>query len=132
MNPERLRAIGRILRHRFVAVPLLVALAAGGWNIYVAANDDGIIAGTVRDSDGRPVADAEVVFLERDFVSFQEKLKTRTDAAGRYRFDNMQVHVGQVEARIADGRRSERRMLRLWFRAQNTEVAPLVIPAKRT
>ena len=41
--------------------------------------------------------------------------------------DRMQVHVGQLEARTGDGRLSERRQLRLWFRAQDTEVAPLII-----
>lgn len=125
-------ATWRIVRHRFVAVPLALAAIAVGWNLYVAANDDGIIVGTVQDSDGRPVAGAEVVFLERDFVNYQEKFRTRTDARGRFRFDQMQVHIGQVEARLDDGRRSERRLLRLWFRSQNTEMAPLVVPAKRS
>ena len=127
MTPERRQKLWRVLRHRVVWFPALLLLVAGGWNLYVIGHDDGIIQGSVRTSDGRPAANIEVVFLERDFVSYQEKQRTRTDAEGRYRFDNMQVHIGQVEARAPDGARSERRLLRLWFRAQNTDVAPLVL-----
>lgn len=129
MSP-RAAALLQRLRHRFVAVPLALLLLTVGWNLYVAANDDGLILGTVRDSAGRPVEGAEVVFFERDFVNYQEKRSTRSDAQGRFRFENMQVHVGQLEARLADGRKSERRLLRLWFRAQNIDVAPLIIPAR--
>ena len=63
-----------------------------------------------------------VVFFERNFINYQAKQRVLTDAAGRYRFTDMQVHVGQLEAQTPDGRRSPRHQLRLWFRAQNTEV----------
>jgi hypothetical protein len=117
-----------ILRHRFIAVPLALVLLVIGWNVYVAANNQGIVTGTVVDAGGRPVSGVEVVFFERDFVNYQEKLRARTDANGRYRFDGVQTHVGQLEARFADGKRSERQPLRLWFRAQNREADPLVMP----
>lgn len=117
----------RLLRHRFVAVPLALAMVVAGWNVYVALHDDGIIEGEVRDRAGTPVAGAEVVFFERNFINYQEARRMMSDASGAYRFDGMKVHVGQLEARHADGRRSERRQLRLWFRAQNTHVAPLVL-----
>ena len=117
----------RILRHRFVAVPLAVALLIVGWNIYIAFNNGGIIEGEVRDKTGAPVPGATVIFFERNFVYYQEKQRTISDARGVYRFDGMQVHVGQLEARTADGRHSERRQLRLWFRAQNVDVAPLIV-----
>lgn len=116
-----------ILRHRFVAVPLGLAVVALGWNIYVARNDGGIIAGTVVDGAGRPVAGAAVLFFERNMLNYVEQQRTTTGADGRYRFDGMAVHIGQLEARTADGRSSERRQLRLWFRAQNVQVAPLVV-----
>jgi hypothetical protein len=117
----------RIFRHRFVAVPIAIALVVAGWNIYVAFNDGGIIEGEVRDRSGAPVPGATVIFFERNFVYYQEKQRTTTNAEGIYRFDGMQVHVGQLEARTADGRHSERRQLRLWFRAQNTDIAPLIV-----
>jgi hypothetical protein len=117
----------RLLVHRFVVVPMALASIVAGWNIYIAFNNDGIIEGEVRDRGGAPVQGATVVFFERNFIYYQEKQRVATDAQGAYRFSGMQVHVGQLEARTADGRQSERRQLRLWFRAQNTEVAPLIV-----
>jgi hypothetical protein len=121
----------RFLTHRFFVVPLAVALLVAGWNIYIAFNDGGIIEGQVRDRSGAPVPGATVIFFERNFIYYQEKQRTVTDAHGAYRFDGMQVHVGQLEARTGDGRQSDRRQLRLWFRAQNTEVTPLIVGAPR-
>ncbi len=121
----------RILAHRFVAIPLVLAVLVVGWNIYIAFNDDGLIEGEVRDRTGAAVPGATVIFFERNFIYYQEKQRTTTDAHGAYRFAGMQVHVGQLEARTADGRHSERRQLRLWFRAQNADVAPLIIEAPR-
>ena len=122
----------RLLGHRFVAVPLALAIIVAGWNLYIAFHDDGLIAGEVHDGAGRPIAGAAVVFFERNFINYQEKQRVTTDAQGRFLFTGMQVHVGQLEAQAPDGRRSERRQLRLWFRAQNTEVAPLVVEAPRS
>ncbi len=121
----------RFLGHRFVAVPLAIVVLIAGWNIYIAFNDDGRIRGEVRDRTGAPVPGATVIFFERNFINYQEMKRTVTDASGAYRFDGMQVHVGQLEARTADGRLSARRQLRLWFRAQNVEMAPLVVEAPR-
>ncbi len=116
-----------ILTNRFVAVPLIVAAIVAAWNGYIAFNDDGLIMGEVRDASGAPVADAAVIFFERNFINYQEKQRVSTDARGAFRFTGMNIHVGQLEARLPDGRHSERRQLQLWFRAQNTQVAPLVV-----
>jgi hypothetical protein len=116
-----------ILTHRFVYVPAALSLLIAVWNSYIALNADGVIRGIVRDEAGRRVTGAEVIFFERNFVNYQEKARTMSDASGAFRFDNMQVHVGQLEARTADGRRSQREQLRLWFRAQHTEANPLVV-----
>jgi hypothetical protein len=121
----------RRLRHRFFIVPLALALLVGAWNLYIGLHDGGIIEGEVRDRAGAPVPGATVIFFERNFVYYQEKQRTTTDGTGTYRFTGMQVHVGQLEARTDDGRHSERRQLRLWFRAQDTEVAPLVVAGPR-
>ena len=115
------------LAHRFVWFPLAVAVAVAAWNVHVAMNADGVIEGTVRDAAGAPVAGAEVIFFERNFVNFQEKRRATTDASGAFRFDGMEVHIGQLEALAADGRRSQRLQLRLWFRAQHARAAPLVL-----
>ena len=118
-----------IVTHRFFYVPAALVVAVAAWNVWVATHADGVIEGTVRDAAGRPVAGADVIFFERNFVNYQEKVRARTDADGAYRFADMQVHVGQLEARAPDGRRSQRLQLRLWFRAQHTRADPLVLPA---
>ncbi|MBV9834941.1 MAG: carboxypeptidase regulatory-like domain-containing protein [Alphaproteobacteria bacterium] len=117
----------RVLLHRFVFVPLALAILVGGWNLYIVYNDDGIIQGVVRDGSGAALAGATVIFFERNSAYFEERKRTITDAKGAYRFTDMQIHIGQLEARTADGRQSQRRLLRLWFRAQNIDVAPLIV-----
>ena len=116
-----------ILGHRFVWVPLALAIAVAAWNVHVALDADGVIEGVVRDAAGGPVAGADVLFFERNFVNYQEKRRATTDAAGAFRFDGMEVHVGQLEALAADGRRSQRLQLKLWFRAQHVRAEPLVL-----
>lgn len=117
----------RLLRHRFVAVPLALVAVVLAWNVYIAFNDHGILEGQVRDRAGAAVAGATVIFFERNFVYYQEKVRTTTDAKGDFRFTGLQHHIGQLEAMTDDGRRSDRRQVRLWFRAQDTEVAPLIV-----
>jgi hypothetical protein len=118
-----------VVTHRFFYVPAALVVAAAAWNVHVAINADGVIEGEVRDAAGASVADATVIFFERNFVNYQEKFRAKTDAAGVYRFENMQVHIGQLEARAPDGARSQRLQLRLWFRAQHTRADPLVVGA---
>lgn len=117
----------RLLRHRFVAVPLALVAVVVAWNVYIAFNDHGILEGQVRDRAGKPIAGATVIFFERNFIYYQEKVRTTTDARGDFRFTGLQHHIGQLEAMTDDGRRSDRRQVRLWFRAQDTEVAPLIV-----
>jgi len=117
-----------ILLHRFVLVPLVLVVLTAAWNVYVSLHNGGLIVGEVRDAGGAPVADAVVIFYDRNLVTFRENQRTRTDAAGRFRFENNLSHLGQLEAQTADGRHSERRLIRLWFRSQNFELdAPLVV-----
>ena len=108
-------------------MPLALAVAAGIWNLSVASNNGGVIAGTVHDPAGRPVVGAEVMFLERSMLNYVEQRRTSTDAQGAWRFDGMAVHVGQVEAIAPDGHHSERWQLRLGFRAPNTLVSALIV-----
>ena len=117
----------RVLPHRFVAVPLVLAILVAGWNLHVALNNDGTIQGVVRDRAGAAVPDATVIFFQRNAIYFEERQRTTTDAQGAYRFTDMRFHIGQLEARTQDGRQSARHLLRLWFRAQNTAVEPLVV-----
>ena len=66
--------------------------------------------------------------LERSFINQVERARTVADAAGRFRFDNNRSHLIQLEAQLDGAGRSERRTIRLWYRAQNhAEDAPLVL-----
>ena len=121
------RGMKRLLANRFVAVPLVLALLIAAWNLYIGFHDDGIVAGEVRDAAGAPVAGALVILYDRNFVTYRETQRTRSGADGRFRFADFRSHLGQVEAEAADGRRSQRLPVRLWFRAQNIELGPLVV-----
>jgi hypothetical protein len=118
---------GRALLNRWVLVPAVVAVATLGWNLYVAAHDDGIVEGIVVGPRGRPVTGAEVVLLEQNVTTFSEQARTRTGPGGLFRFNGNRTHHAQVFAE-KDGHRSDRATLRLWFRSQNTELTkPLVL-----
>ena len=77
------------------------------------------------------IADATVILLERHFVMHNERQRTRTDAEGRFQFSGNDNHSLQLEAETAALGRSERRVVRLWFRAQNVSLAePLRFAAR--
>jgi hypothetical protein len=111
------------LRNRWVAVPLAIAAVLLAWNGYVALNDGGVVEGRVVDVAGRPVPGATVILLDRHFVMHNERQRTTADAGGRFRFTGNDNHSLQLEAETAALGRSERRVVRLWFRAQNTTLA---------
>jgi hypothetical protein len=46
-----------------------------------------------------------------------------TDTAGRFRFEENASHMLRLQAIGADGARGEPTVVRLWFRAQNVELA---------
>jgi hypothetical protein len=117
----------RVLASRFVIVPLVLAVLILAWNVYIAFHDDGVVAGEVRDQAGAPVAGALIILYDRNFVTFRETQRTRSGADGRFRFDDFHSHLGQIEAEAPDGRHSQRLPIRLWFRAQNIELPPLVV-----
>lgn len=119
------------LKSRWVIVPLAMALTVLAWNGYVALNAGGAVEGRVVDAAGRAVADASVILLERHFVMHNERQRTRTDRAGRFRFAGNDNHSLQLEAEAAGLGRTERRVVRLWFRAQNVRLAePLQLAGK--
>lgn len=117
-----------VLLNRFVIVPAVLAAVTVAWNVYIGFHDDGVVTGEVRDASGAPVSGAVVILYDRNFVTYRESQRTHSDASGRFRFDNNNTHLGQIEAQAPDGRQSERRPIRLWFRAQNFRLdSPLVV-----
>jgi len=118
-----------LLSSRFFIVPVAIAIAVGGWNIYVSLHARGLIAGHVVDAAGRPVADATVILYAHDFVTQAEREHTKTDADGAFRFSDNDSHLIQLQA-IEGAHSSPRVTIRLWFRAQDYVLtAPLVIEA---
>lgn len=117
---------------RWVIVPGVLALGIAFWNLYVAANDGGLVEGAVTDGQGRPVAGATVLLFERGFVTHQERNRAVTDASGAFRFTDNRSHAIQLEAEAPGRGRSERRIVRLWFRSQDVALSePLRLPAPR-
>jgi hypothetical protein len=110
------------IRSRWVVLPALLGATAVLWNLYVAVHAGGRIEGRVVDAAGRPVAGASVLLFERGFVAHNEKARTRSDEAGIFRFSGNQNHSLQIEAEAPGLGRSERQLVRLWFRAQDTKL----------
>ena len=99
-----------------------ITLAVLLWNLYVIANDDGILTGVVVGPDDAPVEGARVVLSERTIVSLEPIAETVTDAAGRFRFEKHDRHHVVLTAAkdgLGDSGRIE---VRLYFRNQNKEL----------
>ena len=124
-------AVPRWLRSRFVLVPLVIAIAVAGWNFYVARHDHGRLEGRVEDQSGRPVAGAGVVLFERAFTNEVPRAHARTDAQGRFRFDDNRAYVIELQAHAPDGAVSPRLGVHLWFRAQDRALRkPLIVGSR--
>lgn len=112
----------RFLTSRFFIVPAVLVVAIGAWNLYVDLHAHGLLQGRVVDATGKPVPEATVILSVHDFVTQVEKARTRTDATGRFRFDDNNSHLIQLQAQ--DGAMTSPRItIRLWFRAQDRVVA---------
>lgn len=118
------------LRSRWVVVPTTLAFLIGAWNLYVAANANGVIEGRVVDPTGKPVSGATVTLYNRSFITNEARARASTGADGRFRFDDNSSHAVQLQAEAPGHARGERVTLRLWFRAQDTVMPePLVLRA---
>lgn len=114
-----MRRFGRLLAHRFVAVPLGLAAVIIAWNIYVSLHANGLIAGEVVDAKGRPVANATVTLYRLNFITEVESARTNTDASGHFRFTDNRSHLIELQASRPGRGQSPRITVRLWFRAQD-------------
>jgi len=108
-----------LLRHRFVAVPLAIAIAVAAWNVYVSQHDDDIVRGEVVGPDGRPVAGATVSMMEQNFTTNSDRGKTITRGDGSFEFTDNRSHNIQLRAEKPGVGRSDLVVVRLYFRAEN-------------
>jgi hypothetical protein len=109
----------RLLRNRFVWVPLVLLIVIAGWNGWVFTHNHGIVTGRVVDGNGLPVAGATVRLWVFNFTTFVEKASTTTAADGSFRFTGNPSHNIQISADKADAGRSERISVRLYFASQD-------------
>ena len=117
---------------RWVIVPGGMAIVIIAWLAYVNNHNHGVIEGSVVDGAGRPVAGASVRLFERGFVTHEERGRTTADAEGRFRFTDNRSHSIQLEAEAPGLGRTDRRVLRLWFAAQDARIAePLRFPTPK-
>jgi hypothetical protein len=73
-----------------------------------------------------------VLLFERGYVTHQEMGRTTTGADGVFRFTDNRSHSVQLEAEAPGMGRTDRRIVRLWFAAQDTRLdEPLRFPAPK-
>ena len=120
--PLRARVLRR-LNSRWVIVPVVFVIVTVGWMAFVGGHNHGIVEGRVVDAAGKPVAGAAVIMLKRGFVTHEQAGKVTTDAAGAFRFDDNVSHSIQLEAETPALGRTDRRIVRLYFAAQDTRIA---------
>ncbi|MEJ7669102.1 MAG: carboxypeptidase-like regulatory domain-containing protein [Casimicrobiaceae bacterium] len=117
---------------RWVVVPGGMIIVTLVWLAYVGSHNHGIVEGRVVDAAGQPVAGASVQLFERGFVTHQERGRTTSDAQGAFRFTDNRSHSIQLEAEAPSLGRTDRRILRLWFAAQDAQIAePLRFAASK-
>jgi len=120
------------LASRWFIVPAVFAALTAGWLAYVGAHANGVVEGRVVDAAGRPVAGAVVVMYERGFVTHEQRGRATTGADGAFRFTDNRSHSIQFEAEAPGLGRTDRRVLRLWFAAQDARLdEPLRFPAPK-
>ena len=108
---------------RWVIVPGGTTLFTLIWLAYVAGHNHGIVEGRVVDAAGQPVSGAAVLLFERGFVTHQERGHATSDAQGMFRFTDNRSHSIQLEAEAPGRGRTDRRIVRLWFAAQDVKLA---------
>ena len=110
-------------KSRWVIVPGGMVIVTLLWLAYVAGHNHGIVEGRVVDAAGRPVGGASVLLFERGFVTHQERGRATSDSQGAFRFTDNRSHSIQLEAEAPAFGRTDRRIVLLWFAAQDVTLA---------
>ncbi len=96
-----------------------IAIVAALWNLYIAFNNDGIIAGRVVGPENRPVAGATVTLFQKTLYVAKPRDKTTTDKNGAFLFTGHESYKLWLEAIKKGLGKSPKEEYRLYFRNQN-------------
>jgi protocatechuate 3,4-dioxygenase beta subunit len=118
---------GRLLRNRYVVVFGSLVLVTAAWNAYVALHNDGIVAGRVVTTDGRPVPGATVALYERTLTTLEPRASATTGDDGRFLFKGLKAHHLVLEARKDGAGTAPRTAYRLYFRGQNVTLPSIAL-----
>lgn len=116
------------LLNRFILTPLILAILAVAWNAYATTHNDGLVTGTIENTAGQPVAGADVVLWVYNFATYVEKSHVTSNPDGRFTFTGNPSHRIGISARKSGVGIADRRIVRLYFRAENTQLTePLIL-----
>lgn len=106
-----------------MVVLLAVLLLTSIGQVYITANDDGRISGTVIGPDNEPVAAANVTMRPIGSETVGSETTISTDTDGQFVFtEQMRLLEFEISASRGDLGSSSNRRVHLYFRGQNTDV----------
>jgi hypothetical protein len=109
-----------------------IAIVTALWNLYIAFNNDGIIAGRVVGPDNRAVAGATVTLFQKTLYVAEPRDKTTTDQNGAFLLTGHGSYKLWLEAEKKGLGKSSKEEYRLYFRNQNLRLSePLRIEATK-
>jgi hypothetical protein len=109
-----------------------IAIVTALWNLYIAFNNDGIIAGRVVGPDNRAVAGATVTLFQKTLYVAEPRDKTTTDKNGAFLLTGHASYKLWLEAEKNGLGKSSKEEYRLYFRNQNLRLSePLRIEATK-
>ena len=105
--------------NRYVVTFGGIVIVAALWNLYIAFNNDGIIAGQVVGPDNQGVAEATVTLFQKTLYVAEPRDKTTTDQNGVFLFKGHASYKLWLEAEKKGLGKSSKEEYRLYFRNQN-------------
>jgi hypothetical protein len=116
------------LRNRYTITLGSIAALVVAWNLYVALNNDGIIAGRVVTAAQEPVRGATVLLSEKTLLVAVPKGTATTNEKGEFRFTGHSLYHLYLEAYKEGVGRMPPKEFRLYFKGQNLFLQkPLVL-----
>ena len=109
--------------NRYIVTFGSIAIMAAAWNLYIAFNNDGMVAGRVVGPDNRPVEGATVTVFQKTLYVAEPRGKATTDAKGKFLFTGHESYRLWLEAVKEGLGKSPKEEYRLYFRNQNLTLA---------